>query len=154
MARVQLNLKIRPEAAAVLREKAAADGVTLAALVESWLLGDVPPEVAGEVAARLTVLEAKVAALESRSQGGGSGRVSERLSRPVATPPAAAPGGGPDRVTTAQLALRLGVGRNALNNWAARNPIGASRDGWRMVGREASPAGGPARMIWERCAET
>lgn len=159
MARVQLNLKLRPELVARLREEAAAAGCTLVALAERRLAGEVPDPVPDQVSDRLAALERRVAELEERTPPEGSGPVPARV--PDQVPPApsmpmeeellapldAVPG---QQLSTPELAELLGVTRNALNNWVARNRPGAERDGWRLVGRARSSAGGPPRWLWER----
>ena len=65
--------------------------------------------------------------------------------------PSASTGGA---ITTAELAERTGTNRAAWNNWAAKAAPGAVRHhpqagSWRLVGKAAGPAGGPARWLWE-----
>lgn len=59
-------------------------------------------------------------------------------------------GAGGERVTTGELAELLGISRRGLNNWIARNPSEAERDGWRRAGRVRPPGGGPSQWLWER----
>ena len=60
-----------------------------------------------------------------------------------------------DAITTAQLAERTGTNRSAWNNWARDKQPGAVRKmppdvgQWRLVGKAAAEAGGPARWLWE-----
>lgn len=159
MAKIQLNLKMPPELVARLREEAAAEGVTLTALAERRLSGSYPAAASQRpdpVADRLAALEERVVALEADRSSRPSRRRGEELLAP--TPVAEAPHGRGtpdptsvgDRLTTAELAELLGVGRSALNNWVARNQPGAERDGWRLVERVRPAAGGPPQWTWER----
>lgn len=58
-------------------------------------------------------------------------------------------------ITTAELAERTGTNRAAWNNWARDKNPGAVRKmppevgQWRLVGKAAAEAGGPARWLWE-----
>ena len=60
-----------------------------------------------------------------------------------------------DAITTAELAERTGTNRSAWNNWARDKQPGAVRKmspdvgQWRLVGKAAAEAGGPARWLWE-----
>lgn len=162
MAKIQLNLKMPAPLVARLREEAAAEGITITALAERRLAGGYPvaiPQLPDPVADRLAALEQRVLVLEAR----GVRRAAPAASKPVeqlllATPVAEAPHdrGTPDptpvgdRLTTAELAELLGVGRSALSNWIGRNRPGAERDGWRLVEQVRPAAGGPPQWTWER----
>lgn len=159
VAKIQLNLKFQPELVARLREEAAAEGITLTALAERRLSGCYPaatPPLPDPVADRLAALEDRVTALEVDRSPRPSRRRGKALLAP--TPVAEAPRGRGtpdptsvgDRLTTAELAELLGVGRSALNNWVARNQPGAERDGWRLVERVRPASGGPPQWVWER----
>lgn len=151
MAKIQLNLKMPPELVARLREEAAAEGITLTALAERRLSGGYPAAISqlpDPIADRLAALEERVVALEADRSPRPSRR-GEELLVPIEAEQAE-PG---TRLTTAELAELLGVGRNALNNWIARNQPGAERNGWRLVERIRPAAGGPPQWTWE-CATT
>lgn len=153
MAKIQLNLKMPPELVAQLREEAAAEGITLTALAERRLSGSYPAAISqlpDPVADRLAALEDRVVALEVDRSPRPSRRRGEELLVPIEAEQAE-PG---TRLMTADLAELLGVTRNALNNWVARNQPGAERDGWRLVGRGRALAGGGSPWLWERCATT
>ena len=148
MVKIQLNLKMPPELVARLREEAAAEGITLTALAERRLSGSYPAAISqlpDPVADRLATLEERVVALEADRSPRPSRR-GEELLVPIEAEQAE-PG---TRLTTAELAELLGVGRNALNNWVARNQPGAERNGWRLVERIRPAAGGPPQWTWER----
>jgi hypothetical protein len=87
--------------------------------------------------ARVTALEAAVQALQGQPR-----QVETAL--PEAPP---IPDG--DAITTAELAARLGVSRGSLNNWVCQHQPGDVRSGWRLLARQPSPVGGPARWLWE-----
>jgi transcriptional regulator with XRE-family HTH domain len=151
VAKIQLNLKMPPELVARLREEAAAEGITLTALAERRLSGGYPAAISqlpDPIADRLAALEERVVALEADRSPRPSRR-GEELLVPIEAEQAE-PG---TRLTTAELAELLGVGRNALNNWIARNQPGAERNGWRLVERIRPAAGGPPQWTWE-CATT
>lgn len=148
MAKIQLNLKMPPELVARLREEAATEGITVTALAERRLSGGYPAatsQLPDPVADRLADLEDRVTALEVDRSPRPSRR-GEELLVPIEAEQAE-PG---TRLTTAELAELLGVTRNALNNWVARNQPGAERDGWRLVDRVRPAAGGPPQWTWER----
>ena len=148
MAKIQLNLKMPSELVARLREEAAAEGITLTALAERRLSGGYPvaiPQLPDPVADRLAALEDRVTALEADRSPRPSRR-GEELLVPIEAEQAK-PG---TRLTTPELAELLGVTRNALNNWVARNRPGDERDGWRLVERVRPAAGGPPQWTWER----
>ena len=149
VAKIQLNLKMPPELVARLREEAAAEGITLTALAERRLSGGYPaatPQLSDPVADRLAALEDRVMALEVDRSPRPSRRGGEELLVPIEAEQAE-PG---TRLTTPELAQLLGLTRNALNNWVARNRPGDERDGWRLVGQTRPAAGGPPRWVWER----
>jgi hypothetical protein len=148
VAKIQLNLKMPPELVARLREEAAAEGITLTALAERRLSGSYPAAISqlpDPVADRLAALEERVVALEADRSPRPSRR-GEELLVPIEAEQAE-PG---TRLTTAELAELLGLTRNALNNWVARNQPGAERDGWRLVGRGRALTGGGSPWLWER----
>lgn len=148
VAKIQLNLKMPPELVARLREEAATEGITVTALAERRLSGGYPAatsQLPDPVADRLADLEDRVTALEVDRSPRPSRR-GEELLVPIEAEQAE-PG---TRLTTAELAELLGVTRNALNNWVARNQPGAERDGWRLVDRVRPAAGGPPQWTWER----
>ena len=148
MAKIQLNLKMPAPLVARLREEAAAEGITLTALAERRLSGGYPaatPQLSNPVADRLAALEDRVMALEVDRSPRPSRRRGELLV-PIEAEQAE-PG---MRLTTPELAELLGVKRNTLNNWVARNGPGDERDGWRLVDRIRPAAGGPPQWTWER----
>lgn len=148
MAKIQCNLKLQPELVARLREEAAAEGITLTALAERRLSGGYPAatfQLPDPVADRLAALEDRVTALEADRSPRPSRR-GEELLVPIEAEQAK-PG---TRLTTPELAELLGVTRNALNNWVARNRPGDERDGWRLVERIRPAVGGPPQWTWER----
>jgi len=159
MAKVQLNLKMPPELVARLREEAAAEGITVTALAERRLAGGYPvasPQIADPVADRIAALESRVLALEADPSSRPSKPVEQLL---LPTPVAEAPHPGEmvepmpvgERLGTTELAKLLGIGRSALLNYASKHPDGSVfRGQWRLVGRFASPMGGPRRIVWER----
>ena len=60
----------------------------------------------------------------------------------------------PGPITTAELAERTGSNRGAWNNWASKAGPGDVRHhpqagSWRLIGKAALDAGGPARWLWE-----
>jgi hypothetical protein len=152
VAKIQLNLKMPPELVARLREEAAAEGITLTALAERRLSGSYPaatPQLPNPVADRLAALEDRVMALEVDRSPRPSRR-GEELLVPIEAEQAE-PG---TRLGTVELAALLGLSDSTLKHWARRNEPGAERDGWRLVGRMRLRAGGPPRLVWERCATT
>jgi hypothetical protein len=59
-----------------------------------------------------------------------------------------------DAITTAELAERTGTNRAAWNTWASKAAPGEVRHhpqagSWRLIGKAAPEAGGPARWLWE-----
>ena len=61
----------------------------------------------------------------------------------------------PGPITTAELAERTGSNRGAWNNWASKATPGDVRHhpqagSWRLIGKAALDAGGPARWMWEQ----
>ena len=59
-----------------------------------------------------------------------------------------------DAITTAELAKRTGTNRAAWNTWASKAAPGEVRHhpqagSWRLIGKAAPEAGGPARWLWE-----
>jgi hypothetical protein len=147
-----MNLKMPAELVEQLREEAREQGVTLTALVEKKLRGEpaaATPASSG-LSDRLAAIEDRLAVLESR--GARPPGVRSAKEKELLVPMDAAAGA--ERLGSAELAVLLGLGRSALNNWAAKNQPGAVRDGWRLLGRVPSSRGGPPRLLWERCAET
>lgn len=77
--------------------------------------------------------------------------------RPPAPPAAAAPpapAASPPQgaIATTELADRLGIKRNALNERLRRlggARLGLELEGWRCVGQQAAAGGGPPRWCWE-----
>jgi plasmid stability protein len=60
----------------------------------------------------------------------------------------------PGPITTGELAGRTGSNRGAWNNWASKATPGDVRHhpqagSWRLIGKAALDAGGPARWLWE-----
>jgi hypothetical protein len=63
-----------------------------------------------------------------------------------------------DAIATAELADRTGTNRSGWNNWASRNEPGAIRrhpqaGAWQLVGRTATAAGGPPRLMWRQVTD-
>ena len=171
----QLSLELEPQLLERLRARAAADGRPLAVMVRRWLeagLSGALEQQAGpagspdlaDLVERVGRLEAELAQIRRSPE-----RV-ELLPAPQPPAPAAAsparvnppsperasqitPSG--DAITTAQLAERTGTNRAAWNNWARDKQPGAVRKmppevgQWRLVGKVAAEAGGPARWLWE-----
>lgn len=170
----QLALEVEPQLLERLRARAAADGRPLAVMVRRWLeaglagaleqqAGTAAPDLA-ELLERLQVLEGAMAQLQAQAR-----RSPERV-EPLRVPlgpgqleiiganhlqPPAAPFAPPDgAITTAELAERTGTNRAAWNNWASPDRVGQLRHhpqagSWRLVGKTAVEAGGPARWVWE-----
>ncbi len=166
----QLSLELEPQLLERLRARAAAEGRPLAVMVRRWLEAGLSgaleqqagragsPDLAdlADLAERVERLEAELAQIRRSPE-----RV-EPLPAPQSPAPAAAspervsqitPSG--DAITTAQLAERTGTNRSAWNNWARDKQPGAVRKmppdvgQWRLVGKAAAEAGGPARWLWE-----
>lgn len=76
-----------------------------------------------------------------------------RPQAPPAAPQADLPQGA---IPTADLADRLGMRRHALNERLRRlggARVGLEVEGWRCVGQQPAPAGGPARWWWQALGE-
>ena len=158
----QLALEVEPQLLERLRARAAADGRPLAALVRRWLEAGLSgaleqqaapagPDLA-DLAARVGWLEAELAQLRNATPK----RVAPapRADEPV-TPDRVIPDPPPGAITTAELAELTGASRGAWNTWAAKATPGDVRHhpqagSWRLVGKAALDAGGPARWMWEQ----
>jgi plasmid stability protein len=158
----QLNLEVEPQLLERLRARAAADDRPLAALVRRWLEAGLAgaleqqaapagPDLA-DLAARVGWLEAELAQLRNATPK----RVAPapRTDEPV-TPNRVIPDPPPGAITTAELAELTGASRGAWNRWATRAAPGDVRHhpqagSWRLVGKAALDAGGPARWMWEQ----
>jgi len=155
----QLALEVDPQLLERLRARAAADGRPLAALVRRWLeagLSGALEQQAGpdlaDLAARVGWLEAELAQLRNATPK----RVAPapRSDEPV-TPNRVIPDPPPGAITTAELAELTGASRGAWNTWAAKATPGDVRHhpqagSWRLIGKAALDAGGPARWMWEQ----
>ena len=158
----QLALEVEPQLLERLRARAAADGRPLAALVRRWLEAGLSgaleqqaapagPDLA-DLAARVGWLEAELAQLRNATPK----RVAPapRADEPV-TPDRVIPDPPPGAITTAELAELTGASRGAWNTWAAKATPGDVRHhpqagSWRLIGKAALDAGGPARWMWEQ----
>ena len=158
----QLALELEPQLLERLRARAAADGRPVAALVRRWLEAGLAgaleqqaapagPDLA-DLAARVGWLEAELAQLRNATPK----RVAPapRADEPV-TPDRVIPDPPPGAITTAELAELTGASRGAWNRWATRAAPGDVRHhpqagSWRLVGKAALDAGGPARWMWEQ----
>ena len=158
----QLSLELEPQLLERLRARAAADDRPLAALVRRWLEAGLSgalehqaapagPDLA-DLAARVGWLEAELAQLRNATPK----RVAPapRADEPV-TPDRVIPDPPPGAITTAELAELTGASRGAWNRWATRAAPGDVRHhpqagSWRLVGKAALDAGGPARWMWEQ----
>jgi hypothetical protein len=145
--RSQLAINAPPELLERLRREAQARGVTATRLVIEALerhLEAGPPDPDAHLDARLGAIEARLGALEQRSP------------HPPAAPLQITHTGDAPAVdgalTGAQLAKVLGVGSSAINAWAGRSKPGQTYRGWELIGKVASPSGGPARWMFQQAA--
>jgi hypothetical protein len=170
----QLSLELEPQLLERLRARAAAEGRPLAVMVRRWLeagLSGALEQQAGPAAVpdladlveRVERLEAELAQLRRSASperveplpaplGAGQLEIIGTNHPPSPAPAAASPDGA---ITTAELAELTGTNRSAWNNWARDKQPGAVRKmppdvgQWRLVGKAAAEAGGPARWLWE-----
>jgi len=151
--RSQLAIQLPPVLRAELRALATAQGRTVTALVLGWIRAGVAsaaPSLADGPDPRLAALEARVTALEARPVGSPLPPAATPSGPPVAPPAAALESG---RLTTAQLAVHLGIKRGTLNARLNRRKgaeIGTTEAGWRCVDRVAAAQGGPPQWVWEQ----
>lgn len=154
----QLAIELDPALLERLRAHAAADGRPIATLVRRWIeaglsgalqqqLGPAGPDLA-DLADRLGRLEAEVALLRRPEP---PTRVSPK---PPAEPaPIPQMGDAPDgAITTAEVAERIGMKRKSFNERLRRAGgarVGLLMEGWRCVGQNPGPNGGPPRWLWE-----
>jgi hypothetical protein len=170
----QLSLELEPQLLERLRARAAAEGRPLAVMVRRWLeaglsgaleqqAGAAAPDLA-DLAERVGVLEAELAQIRRSPERASHGSAPQSPA-PAAASPARVNSPSPERgsqitpsgdaITTAQLAQLTGTNRSAWNNWARDKQPGAVRKmppdvgQWRLVGKAAAEAGGPARWLWE-----
>lgn len=173
----QLAIELPPELLQRLKAQAATEERPVAALVRRWIeaglsgaleSGAAVPAAAGDLVERLEALEAAVAALQQQ-QGrparipkpapvaplppelhpSGEGSEEPRKGEPAIPPLGDVPAGA---ITTAELAVRIGMNRKSLNERLRRAGgarIGLEMGGWRCVGHRAPEGGGPPRWLWE-----
>ncbi len=152
MASVQLNCRV-PEALAV-RVRAEAErrrqpiGVLVSDALEALLATDSKP-LAGDskLADRLADLEGRVRSLEA----GITQKEEQQPTKGEAPTPEVVSGA----LTTSELAAATSTNRAGWVNWAQGKDQGAVRahrtaGRWRLMGKAATDAGGPARLIWEK----
>ena len=160
MPRSQLAINAPPELLERLRREAQARGVTATRLVIEALqrhLEAGPPDPDAHLDARLGAIEARLGALEQRSPHPPAAPLqitrmgdAPAVDRPLAAAPLPAALDG--ALTGAQLAKVLGVGSSAINAWAGRSKPGQTYRGWELIGKVASPSGGPARWMFQQAA--
>lgn len=175
----QLNVRLPASLVDDLKSEAASSGMTLNALVERRLSGDlatakpVQSDLAADLATRLAAVEKRLAALEAAST------VSRPPRPPKAPQPKSDPQAGalvplspttvasrvpappkltahPDAITGPKLAERYGVRRNSFNEKVRRlggaqvgRVVELNGDRWRCVGQVASSSGGSPQWVWE-----
>ena len=161
--RTQLAIQATPDLLARVKGAATARGQTITRLLIDWieagLAGDLPAPAAGpDLLARVEALEAAMALLqrpappEPATMGAGTLEIIGAAHlRPAATTAAPAVGA----ITTTELAERTGANRGAWNTWATKATPGDVRHhpqagSWRLIGKAALDAGGPARWMWEQ----
>lgn len=175
----QLNVRLPASLVDDLKSEAASSGMTLNALVERRLSGDiatakpVKSDLAADLATRLAVVEKRLAALEAAST------VSRAPQPPKAPQPKPAPQASalvplspttvasrvpapptltanPDALTGPQLAEKYGLKRSTFNEKVRR--LGGAQVGrivelqgtqWRCVGQIKPPLGGSPQWCWE-----
>ena len=169
----QLAIELPPELLQRLKAQAAAEERTVASLVRRWIevglsgalkSSSAAPSAGGDLVERLEALEAAVAALQQKKSRPASGnRRSDRddasSPRPRGASEALPQQGRPHKVdvpagviTTADLAVRIGMKRGTLNERIRRAGgacIGLEMEGWRCVGHHRPEGGGPPRWLWE-----
>ncbi len=145
MASVQLNCRVPEALAAKVRAEAARRHQTVGALV-SEALEALPASDSG-MADRLADLEGRVRSLEA----GITRKEEQQPTKGEAQVPEMVSGA----LTTSELAAATSTNRAGWVNWAQGKESGAVRahrtaGRWRLMGKAATDAGGPARLIWEK----
>ena len=152
MARVQLNCRIPEALAAKVRAEAERRqqpvGVLVSEALEALLATDSKP-IAGDskMADRVADLESRVRSLEAG--------ITQKNEQQPTKEGAQAPERVSGTLTTSELATATGTNRAGWVNWAQGKESGAVRahstaGRWRLMGKAATDAGGPARLIWEK----
>ena len=160
----QLSFELPPGLLERLRAHAAAERRTVAAVLRGWIEAGLAGALERDVA-QLQLGAIKATKRRERPDPLPAVKVSEMSDSGGFPPDLQEPPASPDRVipappvgdaiTTAQLAERTGTNRSAWNNWARDKQPGAVRKmppevgQWRLVGKAAAEAGGPARWLWE-----
>lgn len=173
----QLAIELPPELLQRLKAQAATEERPVAALVRRWIeaglsgalgSGAAAPAAAGDLVERLEALEAAVAALQQQQSRPArtpkpapaaslplelhppdEGSEEPRTGEPAIPPLREVPAGA---ITTAELAVRIGVNRKSLNERLRRSGgarIGLEMGSWRCVGHHYPEGGGPPRWLWE-----
>lgn len=159
MASVQLNCRIPEALAAKVRAEAARRHQTVGALASEALdallsadsnpLASASKSIASDsgVADRVADLEVRVRSLEA----GITRKDEQQPTKGEAPTPFLVSG----TLTTGELAAATGTNRAGWVNWAQGKESGAVRahstaGRWRLMGKAATDAGGPARLIWEK----
>jgi hypothetical protein len=152
MANVQLNCRVPESLAARVRAEAERRqkpvGVLVSDALEALLATDSKP-LAGDskMADRLADLEGRVRSLEA----GITQKNEQQPTKGEAQVPEMVSGA----LTTSELAAATGTNRAGWVNWAQGKESGAVRahrtaGRWRLMGKAATDAGGPARLMWEK----
>jgi hypothetical protein len=152
MANVQLNCRIPEALAAKVRAEAERRqkpvGVLVSEALDALLSTDSKP-IAGDsgIDERLADLEGRVRSLEA----GITRKNEQQPTKGEAQVPEMVSGA----ITTSELAAATGTNRAGWVNWAQGKDQGAVRahrtaGRWRLMGKAATDAGGPARLIWEK----
>jgi len=152
MASVQLNCRVPEALAAKVRAEAERRrqpiGMLVSDALETLLAADSKP-IAGDskLADRLADLEGRVRSLEA-----GITQKDEQHPTKEGAPTLEMVS---RAITTSELAAATSTNRAGWVNWAQGKESGAVRTHktaghWRLMGKAATDAGGPARLMWEK----
>lgn len=145
MASVQLNCRVPEALAAKVRAEAERRKQPVGVLVSEAL--EALPASDNGMADRLADLESRVRLLEV-----GITQKDEQQPTKEEAPTLEMVS---ETLTTSELATATGTDRASWVNWAQGKPQGAVRahrtaGRWHLMGKAATDAGGPARLIWEK----